>query len=84
MKKYAAIHLLYALGIMAVAVWAYTIGSLTPQVYRLSEPDIHQYILDHNTGCDDINYNPKVEQKLVCEVFMQAEDDQIYIIKGDI
>ena len=37
----------------------------------------------HQTKCDDINYNPRAEQKLVCEVFIQAEDDNIIIYKGD-
>ena len=67
--------LLVVLLVAVTAVWSYNVGTWTPsaQERRLSGMV--------ETKCDDINYNPKTKQKLVCEVFMQAEDDNIIIYK---
>ena len=74
------VHILYVLLILAVGMWAYNVGTLTPRVERLSEQDYTQYIIDHNSGCDDIVGHPDTG-RLVCEVNMAQEDDALFIIK---
>ena len=67
--------LLVILLIVTAGVVGYSMGQMTDSI---TYEEVDQYITAHDSGCNDIVAK---DNKVVCEVDMQHEDDAVFIIK---
>lgn len=71
--------LLVGLFIAAVSLWSYVFGLYNAPVVDARLEGLHE------VGCDDINARKNAytgQWDLVCEIQMQAEDDNLHIWRG--
>lgn len=64
----------------------YMLGTLNGESRTVNTATAYAWARGHDSGCDEINarrnfYTGKMD--LVCEVQLQSEDEEIYIIKGE-
>lgn len=65
---------------LALVFIGYTVGILFGDYRTVNEQTAMSYIKGHDVGCDEI---VRRHGDLVCEVKMQAEDDKLYIVRGE-
>lgn len=70
-------RLAFILTIITVGVWSYLIGTILPAVVNTT-PSIVEFLHEHDRGCSSI---VRRDDKLICEIIMESEDDPIYIVK---